>query len=246
MSKHTILLNYYKKYSSRGGEGPHGPIDYDDNVNQYTNDISYDESYKYLKEITDEINREVGDHWYSNARNNIFDSNTSEEAKKLLKYWKYNDEEGNLHLTIDSEDTFTLICMAFEYEFNELKNKNRLQDNNEYWDSLFKFIELTSCVEIAEPETSETIRLGRRLTIGIGNKIIRQFIPSLYRIENKSLIPEKVRNLMNDYKVDVIRTCAIRKGGRFNGISYNNYRGGNNETYINQYIKYKLKMIDLD
>lgn len=244
MRNHTILLNYYNKYSSRGGKKPYN---YDDNINQYENNISFDESYNYLKEITDEINREVGDHWYSNATKNIFDSETSDVAKKLLKYWKYKDEEGNLHLTIDSEDTFTLICMAFEYEFNDLKNQNNLQNNNEYWDSLFKFIELTSCVDIVEPETPETIRLGRRLSIGIGNKIIRQFIPSLYKLQNKSLIRKDVSNLMNNYKIDVIRTCANSEGGQFNGNYYNNYRGGNNKkTYINQYIKYKLKLIDLD
>jgi hypothetical protein len=136
--------------------------------------------------------------------------------------------------------------MAFEYEFNVLKNEKKLKDNNEYWNSLNTFIELTSCVNISEPETPETIRLGRRLTIGIGNKIIRQFIPSLYKVQNNDLIPNDVRKLMNKYKVDVIRTCANSNGGRFNGISYNNYRGGNNTTYINQYIKYKLKLIDLD
>ena len=52
MNKHTILLNYYKKYSSRGGERPQN---HDDNITLYTNDRSYDKSYEYLKDITDEV-----------------------------------------------------------------------------------------------------------------------------------------------------------------------------------------------
>ena len=223
-----ILYNYYKKYILKGGE-----------EDKYENTLSFEDTRLEMNKILEQFNN-LYPNWADNSRNNVF-NNHPELVRLVLSYWLYIDENDEIQEYIETGDEFIMISMAFDYEFN---NNNTVDDI--YWDILYAFISYTICKKFKVKDTDDNIKLQNRgiyiLSGMIGNNIIRQYMSFLFKIKNKSIIPDNIKDLLKEYEVDSIRKCDNKYRGGRNKILYNNYRGGNIKTYYNQYIKYKLKI----
>lgn len=229
-----ILYNYYKKYILKGGEE-----EKEEEQSKYENTLSFEDTRLEMNKILEQFNN-LYPNWVNNPKNNVF-NNHPELVQLVLSYWWYKDENDEIQEYLENEDEFIMVCMAFDYEFN---NNNTVDDI--YWDILYGFMIYTICNTFRVIDTDDNIKLQKRgiyIKSGmIGNSIIRQYISFLFKIKNKSIIPDNIKDLLKKYEVDAIRKCENKSSGGRYKILYNNYRGGNIKTYYNQYIKYKLKI----
>ena len=230
---HSILFNYYKKFTTKGGYKNYAISDVELNMTITTKE--------YEPEIATQNANLLYPGWNvinSDAYNKLIEwmkSPINETMLKLMTYYDNSQDtrlnKGQDELYIQFSDEYKLTCIAFFVEYKRLAKAFKEDLSNfhrhDYWRILHDFISKTACVEfLKRPTKDQKWRKNDYIIDNYGFKIIKEYMPFLYKDRNS--LEEYNKELIEYYDLNPIESCKKL----FNISGYN---GGRNNYYYNKF-----------